>query len=785
MSYFDEKNPETPNLRSSQGSGSQTPRLEEEHHSEHHSEPKPKPDAGQPKSPRPAATANAEDDVIEKDSTKSAPDRWKTVSQRIRERAGTIAQALGRPHERDSDDLAASMGPEYYGATDDIKSHEARMAADEEQRLMGTDHNSQAQHLLRQLGLRHHRRQSSGVLGSDTGEGQSGATTPGAMTPGESGASTPLNGGLLSHLLRVYANNMESASRMSVATTAAASDPETETLPYRHSGSGTPGNATPMPGVATWTNTGTNTGTATPAVGTPTGKKEKVKWYKSANNSRENVSQKPSGHHYTSSLISASMGMGRVGVPAAHGPPPMTAKERRKRKRKNAQEVKLTVHIAAMLARQQYIMQLCRALMKYGAPTHRLEEYMVMTSNVLDVNAQFLYIPGCMFMSFDDPLTRTAEVKIIRVVQGLDLSRLAETHNVYKNVVHDVISVDEATGQLDTIMQCKPRYNRWILILLTGLASVAVGPYAFSARPIDLPIIFILGCLVGFMQHVLAPSSATYTNVLEVSAAILTSFLARAVGSISHNGERVFCFAAMAQSSIAMILPGFAVLSSSLELQSHQMNAGSIRMVFTLIYSLFLGYGVTVGTTIYGLMDNNATADSTCPNPTGPWGNEYIQHFPFVALFCLFAALINQAKPKQLPVTVIMGVCGYVTNYFSTKKLGANQVANTVGAFTIGLLANLYSRIWHGHAAAAIIPGIFTLVPSGLASSGSILSGLQYSEAVKSGHVSNINSSTSGSNLLGLGYGMIQTAIGISVGLFVSALIVYPHGKKRSGIFSL
>jgi hypothetical protein len=40
-----------------------------------------------------------------------------------------------------------------------------------------------------------------------------------------------------------------------------------------------------------------------------------------------------------------------------------------------------------------------------------------------------MYIPGCMFLSFDDPLTRTAEVKIIRVVQGLDLSRLAETHN--------------------------------------------------------------------------------------------------------------------------------------------------------------------------------------------------------------------------------------------------------------------------------------------------------------------------------------------------------------------
>ncbi|OKL58511.1 hypothetical protein UA08_06263 [Talaromyces atroroseus] len=706
----------------------------------------------------------AQYDVVSEQPSTTLSGRWRSASQRVRQRANTLAEALGRPHERDEDGLDASFLPEYYGATDDLKSFSARQNKDEEDNLQDIDPDAQAQNLIKQLGFHGHGRQESY-------EPLSGASTPEDM----SGASTPLNGGMLSHLLRVYANNIGSASRMSLATTPAETDPETETLPPTKTG--------------------------------PLGKKEKVKWYNNNNNNGSGQSgikkfnldnlhtikpgkrTKTSGHHYTSSLVSASLDLGRIGVPNAQGPAPMNAKERKKQKRKSKKSkknVQLTVHIAQILARQQYIMQLCRALMKYGAPTHRLEEYMMMTSNVLDVKAQFLYIPGCMFMSFDDPLTRTAEVKIIRVTQGLDLSRLAETHNVYKNVVHDIIGVEQATQDLDDIMLAKPRYNKWILVLLTGLASVAVGPYSFNARPIDLPVIFMLGCIVGFMQHILAPASATYSNVLEVSAAILTSFLARAFGSIKHNGDYVFCFAAMAESSIAMILPGFAVLSSSLELQSHQMNAGSIRMVFTIIYSLFLGYGVTVGTTIYGLMDRHATAQESCPTESlDIWGNEYIQHFPFVALFCLFAALINQAKPKQLPVTIFLGVCGYVTNYFSTKKLGSNQVANTVGAFTIGLLANLYSRLWHGHAAAAIIPGIFTLVPSGLASSGSIISGLSYAEEVANNNVTSTTGATSESSLTALGYGMIQTAIGISVGLFISALIVYPHGKKRSGIFSL
>jgi hypothetical protein len=35
-----------------------------------------------------------------------------------------------------------------------------------------------------------------------------------------------------------------------------------------------------------------------------------------------------------------------------------------------------------------------------------------------------------------------------------------------------------------------------------------------------------------------------------------------------------------------------------------------------------------------------------------------------------------------------------------------------------------------------------------------------------------------------LGFGMIQVAIGITIGLFIAALVVYPYGKRRSGLFS-
>lgn len=256
-------------------------------------------------------------------------------------------------------------------------------------------------------------------------------------------------------------------------------------------------------------------------------------------------------------------------------------------------EIRITIHIAETIARQRYLLKLCKALMQYGAPTHRLEEYMKMSARVLEIDAQFLYIPGSMIMSFDDQATHTTEVKLVKVAQGLDLGKLADTHEVYKDVVHDRLGVEHATKRLEEVMKKPNKHNKWALIPVYGLASAAVGPFAFDARLIDLPIAFLLGCIVGFLQLIVTPRSDLYANVFEVGAAVITSFLARAFGSIA--GGKYFCFSALAQSSIALILPGYTVLCASLELQSRSLVAGSVRMVYAIIYTLFLGFGITIG----------------------------------------------------------------------------------------------------------------------------------------------------------------------------------------------
>lgn len=473
--------------------------------------------------------------------------------------------------------------------------------------------------------------------------------------------------------------------------------------------------------------------------------------------------------------------------------------------RKNA-DYDVVAEVADIIARRRYLIKLCGAFMRYGAPTHRLEEYLAASARALLIDAQFMYIPGAMMCTFIDSTIQSNSVELVRKPEGLDFARLKDVFNVYKCVIHEKYTAQEGIYEIDNIQNRPDPYGVWFRIFVFGMASVIVGPFSFQSRPIDFPPIFVLGCLLGFLQLKVVPRSEQFSNVFEVCACVAAAFIARGLGSIRwSDGSYVFCFSAVAQSSIAMILPGFMVLNSALELQGRSIVSGSVRMVYAIIYVIFLGFGLLVGTTVFGLIKRDATTDVTCQVPAwfspadGKWKLIYTR-FIWAPMFACCVGLIYRAKWRQLPVMALIAVCGHQANFWISTQLSSNlQVANAVGAFVIGCMANLYSRLFHGLAAASMLPAIYCQVPGGLAASGSLVAGINSSNQIfgNSSSVSVINNGTQGfvaaqddpssvygGTIFNVGYGMVQVAIGISVGLYLSALVVYPFGKRNSGLFS-
>ncbi|SCU80091.1 LAFA_0B07448g1_1 [Lachancea sp. 'fantastica'] len=457
------------------------------------------------------------------------------------------------------------------------------------------------------------------------------------------------------------------------------------------------------------------------------------------------------------------------------------AKQANKLRRKQNAEAKITVHIAALLQRQRFIMRLCKALMLYGAPTHRLEEYMVMTSRVLEIDGQFLYVPGCMVVSFGDATTRTSEVQLVRCAQGLNLWKLHQVHAIYKQVVHDLMSAEEANIAIDRILKDKNLYPPWLCVFLYGFCSSMVTPFAFGGDWVNMATSFVIGCCVGCLQFIVSQRSSLYSNVFEVTASIVVSFCGRALGSIPGSG---ICFGSTVQGSLALILPGFIILSGSLELQSRNLVAGSVRMFYAIIYSLFLGFGITLGAALFGWIYHDATNDTTCKDPHVPTQFKLL----FVPAFSIGLALINQARWSQLPVMTFISCSGYAVTYACGLHFkNSTEFNSSISAFVIGILGNLYSRIWKGLAVSAMLPGIFVQVPSGVASQSSLLAGVQSANAITNSSNSTDNTAAVNdiSGSMSFGVTMIQVSIGISVGLFASTLFVYPFGKKSTSLFTL
>ncbi|KAI0295613.1 hypothetical protein B0F90DRAFT_1811458 [Multifurca ochricompacta] len=413
-----------------------------------------------------------------------------------------------------------------------------------------------------------------------------------------------------------------------------------------------------------------------------------------------------------------------------------------------------------------------RAMMMFGGPTHRLQAQIQSTARVLEISLSCMYLPDVMLIAFDDDVTSTSNVKLIRQCSALDLGKVRDAYKVYWRVIHDDMSVTDASATLDALMLSRPLYSPWQLIFFGGMASASICSVSFNGSLIDSLISFPLGALLVAVQMV-SVRNELYSNVFEITIATLLSFLS---GALAQTNK--FCYSAVASSSVVLILPGFIVLCGSLELASRNIVAGAVRLCYALVYSLFLGFGLAIGAEVYEKMTGLhivGPEDYQCAqsHSDAPWFRKTpspLWAFLTVPMFSLFLSLRNQAPwhRKELAVLVGISCVGWVTNHFVSKRFpNQSDISAAVGAFAVGVIANIYGRLFRGNAFVVMITGILFQLPSGLetasGTSASYVSGFQ------------------------VALQLISVSIGLTVGLGISLVLVFPiqSRKRKSGVFSL
>ena len=190
-------------------------------------------------------------------------------------------------------------------------------------------------------------------------------------------------------------------------------------------------------------------------------------------------------------------------------------------------------------------------------------------------------------------------------------------------------------------------------------------------------------------------------------------------------------------------------------------------MVYALIYTLFLGFGLQIGSDLYLLFDANTrhqldslnaaiartvvyTGSFVIDNgtltrpelpsfgsftftngsalsmhmhegcyrpPDYPW---YLHPFPFwsqfitVPLFSILSSLSNLQpwREMDLVVMVIISCVSFAANKAANHFIfNRSDVVSAIGAFAVGLLGNIYSRMFGGTAFTVMVTGVLFLVP--------------------------------------------------------------------------
>jgi hypothetical protein len=204
-----------------------------------------------------------------------------------------------------------------------------------------------------------------------------------------------------------------------------------------------------------------------------------------------------------------------------------------KQRRKEAQKIKIRFFVTcmfrpplrmaythrwlreALLNRQQFIMKLARALMTFGAPSHRIESQLVAAARILEVDAELIHLPNIFLLSFADPETRTSETHFIKCSGRLALGNLKMVHQIYRQVVHDEISAKRATDSLDALLNSKPIYPVWTRCAIAFCLAALICPLAFGGSIVDMVIAGFGALILSSLQLTVVVKSQLYANVFE------------------------------------------------------------------------------------------------------------------------------------------------------------------------------------------------------------------------------------------------------------------------------
>eukprot|EP00842_Homolaphlyctis_polyrhiza_P002952 jgi/Hompol1/3658/HPOL_003311-RA len=408
--------------------------------------------------------------------------------------------------------------------------------------------------------------------------------------------------------------------------------------------------------------------------------------------------------------------------------------------------------------KRDFMLDLTRAMVEYGLPSHRLEYHLETVSECLGVKSTYAVLPGLILMSFS-PKKRSSDTFFLKISSGYSMGRLTLVNDLCFDLVHGGMTIEEARSRLAEIKATKnlPEWTTLItfpIIAFTICATVFGGTWGDSLiapiAAVPVALISLIGSRVpniGYLCDFLSTFVVT----------IVTTYLRSALQS--H-------FACMSTlkimfSAIAIPLPGLPLTIGVIELSTRNIVSGTVRIFHAIFTALLLGFGYSVAQGLTAKVQLDA-ASATCPDTP----INLLWAIPFLPLLAFTFNLVFNPRKYQHLVMMFTQIIGFLITTLLPKLTGLQNSAEAltiVAAFAVGVIANTYSRFTRDVAIAPILGGILLMVPGSLGVRGSLGFFAQ----------DNLDGTT-------ISVKMLMISVSLSIGLFVATLVVWPIRGPRA-----
>jgi uncharacterized membrane protein YjjP (DUF1212 family) len=348
---------------------------------------------------------------------------------------------------------------------------------------------------------------------------------------------------------------------------------------------------------------------------------------------------------------------------------------------------------------RRFILKLGKMLHKYGSPSFRLEAYLTEIATHFGLHASFNSTPTTLSIVLWSDFHEDEYNHSARMQPGdLDMNSLSRTDELAYELLSGDISIAEASTRLDDIDGMPSPYGKSLTGISFGLSTSAFA-MLMGAGWSEIIYSGFLGLMVYFWT-LWALRSKRVGVMLEPVASFSVGFVACTINHYSSSGFNIWL---IILSSLIILVPGLSLTMGLAELSSRNMVSGSARIMdatmqlFKLYFGAFLG--VSLGYQLFGQQELALAV--TLPFWVN-WLGVFMLSVGLVAIF--------RTRMKHVPWAIASTFIAYASSSWSSGFL-ENGLGAFVGAFALGVFANMFSRIANAPSTIVAMHGLIVLVP--------------------------------------------------------------------------